>query len=81
MFGRVPRWLGTALMMVGVVGLPGFYYAVGVALRREQACVGAAAAQCAADAAFWREFAIAGFVITLGVAVIGVILDRLLRRR
>lgn len=84
MFGRIPQWLGTALILVGVVGVPVCYYAVGLALRREEACddvkrAAALTAQCAADAAFWRDIAILGFATALGIGVLGVVIDRIRR--
>ncbi|HYD46622.1 MAG TPA: hypothetical protein VEA79_15255 [Phenylobacterium sp.] len=68
--------------MTGLAGAAVCYVAVGVALRREQACAAselatALAAQCAVNAAFWREIAIIGFVTALAVGVVGVVIDRL----
>jgi len=79
---RIPRWAGTTLLVAGLAGAAVCYLAVGAAIRREQACadaepVATLAAQCIANAAFWREVAIIGFVAALAVSMVGLIIDRL----
>ena len=80
MLRNIPRWLGTALVVFGVIVMPLCYYAVSLTLRHEAACAATDAA-CLADAAFWRSFAIAGFMTALVISMSGVIIDRLRRRR
>lgn len=80
MLERIPRRLGTALILFGVVVMPVCYYAISLMLRREAACAGADA-RCLADALFWRDLATAGFVAALAIGTIGVVLDLLRKRR
>ena len=72
------------LIVSGLIGCAICYAATGVALRREQACADiqasadrALAAQCVADASFWTDLAITGFVTALLVGFAGVVIDRL----
>lgn len=85
MLARIPRWLGTTLNVGGLIGCAACYVATKVAMSRGQACAevhaGAEradvlAAQCAADAAFWTDVAIAGFVTALLISFAGVVIDR-----
>lgn len=76
MLRRIPRRLPTVLIFAGLLMMPAFYYAVSLTLRHEAACAGGDAG-CMADAVFWRELAIAGFVAGLLISTVGVVLDRL----
>ena len=78
---RIPRNLGTVLLLAGLALMPLCYLAIGMTLRHEAACIGDpdALARCVAGAVHWRNIAISGFVSALGVSAIGLILDRLRR--
>lgn len=80
MWRSLPRWLGTALIVLGVVVMPICYHAVSLTLQHEASCA-ANDAGCVADAAFWRGLAIAGFMVALVIGATGVILDRLREKR
>lgn len=84
MLARIPRWFGTFLIVSGLIGCAVCYAATGAALRREQACADIQAsadrvltARCVADASFWTDVAITGFVTALLVGFAGVVIDRL----
>lgn len=76
---RLPKKLGTVLLLAGIAIMPLCYYAVGMAMRHEASCdaLASGSGACASEARFWREVAIAGFVAALLVSFVGVVLDRL----